>query len=261
MSSVLFSHQSLQKHNKHFDVDTDADLDPEPSSEHDGHSPYRKRQASSRVKTVLVSTKQSDALQSDSLASQPLPSTKNGHYELVDSSRTRSLKRSTAKSKSGSASSSSGEYWSSKSVQHPLRFGGKQLQQPQQNNAAPHEHSVVKQNTRTHHKSLSNRILSLKRENKTTRTLSIVVGGFIVCWLPFFIFYLITPFLPNKPPALATLNTYLTWLGWLNSAMNPFIYAFYSVDFRAAFWRLTLRRFFKNANKAPYSSNVMSIKR
>lgn len=200
--------------------------------------------------------------QNSSLASQSESSTKNGHYELVDSTRGRSQIRTT-KPKSGSASSSSSEYWSTKSVQQPLRFVGKP--QPQQstqsNNAATYEHCVVKQNTRTHHKSLSNRILSLKRENKTTQTLSIVVGGFIVCWLPFFILYLITPFLPNKPPAITTLNTILTWMGWFNSAMNPFIYAFYSVDFRAAFWRLTLRRFFKNANKAPYSSNVMSIKR
>jgi hypothetical protein len=29
--------------------------------------------------------------------------------------------------------------------------------------------------------------------------------------------------------------------GWINSAINPFIYAFYSPDFRIAFWRLTFR--------------------
>lgn len=44
-------------------------------------------------------------------------------------------------------------------------------------------------------------------------------------------------------------------------AMNPFIYAFYSVDFRAAFWRLTLRKFFKNSRKPPYVTNNMSIRR
>lgn len=113
---------------------------------------------------------------------------------------------------------------------------------------------------RAHHKSLSNRISSLKRENKTTQTLSIVVGGFIVCWLPFFVYYLITPFIPHESVS-GTVTNALTWLGWFNSAMNPFIYAFYSVDFRAAFWRLTFRRFFKNSFKAPYSSNALSIRR
>ncbi|XP_072159362.1 probable G-protein coupled receptor No18 [Bemisia tabaci] len=86
----------------------------------------------------------------------------------------------------------------------------------------------------------STRVSSFKRESKTAQTLSVVVGGFIACWLPFFIVYLINPFLPKGsiPPVLMAC---LTWLGWINSAINPFIYAFYSPDFRLAFWRLTLR--------------------
>ncbi|KFB41294.1 AGAP013324-PA-like protein [Anopheles sinensis] len=108
-------------------------------------------------------------------------------------------------------------------------------------------------NIRVHQKSLSSRISSMKRENKTTQTLSIVVGGFIACWLPFFINYIITPFLP-KGWSVPELGEFFTWLGWINSAINPFIYAFYSVDFRAAFWRLTLRRFFRNSEKAPFAN-------
>ncbi|KAL1403111.1 hypothetical protein pipiens_005805 [Culex pipiens pipiens] len=117
-------------------------------------------------------------------------------------------------------------------------------------------------NLRIHQqKSLSSRILSMKRENKTTQTLSIVVGGFIACWLPFFIHYIITPFLP-KELAAPKLGEFFTWLGWINSAINPFIYAFYSVDFRAAFWRLTLRRFFRNSEKAPFANiHNMSMRR
>ena len=45
--------------------------------------------------------------------------------------------------------------------------------------------------SRTQSKSLSTRISSLKRESKTTRTLSIVMFTFIACWLPFFIQYLL----------------------------------------------------------------------
>lgn len=116
-------------------------------------------------------------------------------------------------------------------------------------------------NIRIHQKSLSSRILSMKRENKTTQTLSIVVGGFIACWLPFFILYILTPFLPKELVA-PKLGEFFTWLGWINSAINPFIYAFYSVDFRAAFWRLTLRRFFRNSEKAPFANiHNMSMRR
>uniref|UniRef100_A0A8D8YL49 Octopamine receptor n=1 Tax=Cacopsylla melanoneura TaxID=428564 RepID=A0A8D8YL49_9HEMI len=92
------------------------------------------------------------------------------------------------------------------------------------------------------------RVSSLKRESKTAQTLSVVVGGFIACWLPFFIVYLANPFLPDGTIS-PLLSSSLTWLGWLNSAINPFIYAFYSPDFRLAFWRLTI----KHCNKSKRS--------
>ncbi|XP_004529355.2 octopamine receptor-like [Ceratitis capitata] len=124
--------------------------------------------------------------------------------------------------------------------------------QQQQQQQQPHHHH--------HGKSFSNRITSLKKENKTTQTLSIVVGGFIACWLPFFICYLITPFL-GEHQVSRTLAKGLTWLGWFNSAINPFIYAFYSVDFRAAFWRLTCKRFFSGSMRPQFPTNTMSIRR
>ncbi|CAH1112529.1 unnamed protein product [Psylliodes chrysocephalus] len=91
----------------------------------------------------------------------------------------------------------------------------------------------------------ASRVSSFRRETKTAQTLSIVIGGFIACWLPFFIFYLLTPFI-NTNEINKLIMSYLTWLGWINSAINPFIYAFYSPDFRLAFWRLTVRHFSKS---------------
>uniref|UniRef100_A0A182VD06 G-protein coupled receptors family 1 profile domain-containing protein n=1 Tax=Anopheles merus TaxID=30066 RepID=A0A182VD06_ANOME len=104
---------------------------------------------------------------------------------------------------------------------------------------------------RLHGKRIPIRISSLKRETKTAQTLSMVVGGFIACWLPFFVYYLLMPFIPDDSKS-DDLMEFLTWLGWINSAINPFIYAFYNVDFRVAFWRLTLRKFFKNKHNLTF---------
>ncbi|CAG7720677.1 unnamed protein product [Allacma fusca] len=89
----------------------------------------------------------------------------------------------------------------------------------------------------------SGRMASFKRETKTAQTLAAVVGGFIICWLPFFVAYVIGPFVPEEDKIPVPLMDALIWLGWGNSAINPFIYAFYSPDFRSAFWRLTFHKF------------------
>lgn len=259
----------LQRHNKHFDVEIGPEVEAEPSSELDPQSPYRKRPPSlqSDMKSsVSIDLTETNSFGNKSMKNQPQQqqqSSRNGHYELVNASN---KQMSVSQKRCGGSGSGCGgsrgkannpstsEHWSKCMHQCSMK---------QPSSVVVYEHCVTsKQHGRstTHHKSLSNRILSLKRENKTTQTLSIVVFSFLLCWFPFFITYLITPFLPPKAIS-GTLTTLLTWLGWFNSAMNPFIYAFYSVDFRNAFWRLTFRRFFKNSSKAPYSSNAMSIKR
>jgi len=221
------------------------------TSEQEPLSPSRKRSAG-QMNTNNFTAKELD--DGGSSGSSSTKQYKNGHYELVDSSRTPSLKRSITITYKHT---SSADVWNNTGHCHHQHS----LKHPNATTTVPQipETNVVR-NIRVHQKSLSNRISSLKRENKTTQTLSIVVGGFIACWLPFFIYYLITPFLPVDKFS-KTLAEFLTWLGWFNSAINPFIYAFYSVDFRAAFWRLTLRRFFKNSRKAPYASTTMSIRR
>lgn len=87
------------------------------------------------------------------------------------------------------------------------------------------------------------RISTKTKSTKTTKTLTIVMGGLIACWTPFFVYYLLIPFLPQLQ-TLQGLMSFFTWVGWVNCAINPFIYAF-NPDFRAAFWRLTCRRICK----------------
>lgn len=73
------------------------------------------------------------------------------------------------------------------------------------------------------------------RERRTIVVLGVVVGAFIVCWLPFFTSYLIVIF-------CGCVNMHLFgfffWLGYCNSGLNPIIYTVYNRDFRKAFQRL-----------------------
>ncbi|KAL9899532.1 octopamine receptor in mushroom bodies isoform 1-T1 [Glossina fuscipes fuscipes] len=78
-----------------------------------------------------------------------------------------------------------------------------------------------------------------KVETKAAKTLAIIVGGFIFCWLPFFTMYLIRAFCDHCIPA--TLFSVLFWLGYCNSAINPVIYALFSHEFRIAFKRIVCR--------------------
>ncbi|ERL88449.1 hypothetical protein D910_05835 [Dendroctonus ponderosae] len=78
-----------------------------------------------------------------------------------------------------------------------------------------------------------------RMETKAAKTLGIIVGGFICCWLPFFTMYLVRAFCKNCINPL--MFSILFWLGYCNSAINPLIYALFSKDFRFAFKRIICR--------------------
>ncbi|XP_019891729.1 octopamine receptor Oamb [Musca domestica] len=80
-----------------------------------------------------------------------------------------------------------------------------------------------------------------RMETKAAKTLAIIVGLFIFCWLPFFTMYIIRPFCQDCIDPL--LFSILFWLGYCNSAVNPMIYALFSKDFRFAFKRIICKCF------------------
>ena len=79
--------------------------------------------------------------------------------------------------------------------------------------------------------------LEAKRERKAAKTLAIVTGAFIACWLPFFILALLMAIFKSW-----TFNDHVVafflWLGYFNSTLNPIIYTIFSPEFRQAFKRL-----------------------
>lgn len=76
----------------------------------------------------------------------------------------------------------------------------------------------------------------LRREHKAAKTLGIIMGCFIICWFPFFLWYSITNLCGESScPYPSLLIDVLFWIGYANSALNPLIYAFYNREFRNAF--------------------------
>nr|XP_046229241.1 trace amine-associated receptor 1-like [Scatophagus argus] len=71
-----------------------------------------------------------------------------------------------------------------------------------------------------------------KMERKATKTLAIVMGIFLICWTPFFLCITFNP-LSNGAIPLPLIEMF-KWLGWSNSMLNPFVYAFFYSWFRLA---------------------------
>uniref|UniRef100_A0A673X9B7 Dopamine receptor D4a n=1 Tax=Salmo trutta TaxID=8032 RepID=A0A673X9B7_SALTR len=72
------------------------------------------------------------------------------------------------------------------------------------------------------------------RERKAMKVLPVVVGAFLFCWTPFFVVHTTRALCATCyiPPWLMSI---VTWLGYVNSALNPIIYTVFNTEFRNYF--------------------------
>lgn len=74
-------------------------------------------------------------------------------------------------------------------------------------------------------------------EARVTRSLAVVIGCFVCCWLPFFTLYIIRAVcLCLSFDAIE----FFVWLGYSNSSINPVLYAILNKNFRLAFKNIFL---------------------
>uniref|UniRef100_A0A4W3HWN5 Trace amine associated receptor 1 n=1 Tax=Callorhinchus milii TaxID=7868 RepID=A0A4W3HWN5_CALMI len=77
----------------------------------------------------------------------------------------------------------------------------------------------------------TNRI-SRNKEHKPAKTLGLVMGIFLIYWVPFFITTIIDPIINFSTPPII-FDTFV-WFGYFNSAFNPILYAFFYPWFHKA---------------------------
>lgn len=75
-----------------------------------------------------------------------------------------------------------------------------------------------------------------KSDVKAAKTIAVVIGAFIICWLPFFVSVLGYVYNPHFYPL--PIFKAIKWLEYLNSCLNPIIYTCLNTTYRKAFKRL-----------------------
>ena len=77
---------------------------------------------------------------------------------------------------------------------------------------------------------------ALTKEIKAARQLGVIMGVFTLCFLPYFILFLVVAFCDGCIDQGLLLA--MTWVEYLNSTLNPFLYLLCNANFRRKFRRM-----------------------
>ncbi|KAM4713081.1 trace amine-associated receptor 1-like [Anableps anableps] len=102
---------------------------------------------------------------------------------------------------------------------------------------------VAKKQARCIQNTINSEAALSKMEKKANITLTIVLGVFLICWTPFFLSIGLYSMGKFTIPVVAVEG--FKWLGWFNSMLNPFVYAFFYRWFRQAFTMIISGKLFQ----------------
>lgn len=80
--------------------------------------------------------------------------------------------------------------------------------------------------------------LRIHKEHKAAKQLGFIIAAFLLCWIPYFIIFMVTAFC--RDCVHHDLHMFTIWLGYFNSTLNPFIYPLCNGNFKRVF-----KNFFK----------------
>ncbi|XP_004466411.1 histamine H1 receptor [Dasypus novemcinctus] len=78
--------------------------------------------------------------------------------------------------------------------------------------------------------------MHLNRERKAAKQLGFIMAAFILCWIPYFIFFMVIAFC--KSCCNQHVHMFTIWLGYINSTLNPLIYPLCNENFKKTFKKL-----------------------
>ncbi|XP_054450823.1 histamine H1 receptor [Pteronotus mesoamericanus] len=78
--------------------------------------------------------------------------------------------------------------------------------------------------------------LHVNRERKAAKQLGFIMAAFILCWIPYFIFFMVIAFC--KSCCNEHVHMFTIWLGYINSTLNPLIYPLCNENFKKAFKKI-----------------------